>query len=188
MPDKNTDSVLTDLSQSIGKLVSLHGLSKLIPEVGSNFVFCHPNSKQLTKVAGLTGRIILVRGKPEAVGEVDYGWAPYMGPVILLAHQLDRNIRSAISLRYSPSIVDACKKIGLNVVEFQLPDNQSNLDCVAISALKFIGSVPQALFDTGAIGLEALVILFASSPDQIVKWVQEILSKLKPNVREACGR
>lgn len=188
MPNETADSILAHLSQNINELVNLSGLSALIPEVGSNFVYCLPNSKRLAEVAGLTGRIILVRGQPQAVGEVDFGWAPFMGRVVLVAHNIDRNIRSAISLRYSPAIVAACQKIGLNVVEFQLPQNQSDSDCVTITALKTLGTVPQALFDKGAVGLEPLVVLFASNPVQTVNWIRDILPKLKITAREARGK
>ncbi|MFX1563316.1 MAG: thiamine-phosphate synthase family protein [Promethearchaeota archaeon] len=188
MSNESANSVLDHLSQNINKLVKLANLSMLIPEVGSNFVYCLPNSKRLAEVAGLTGRIILVRGQPQAVGEVDFGWSPFMGQVVLVAHHIDKNIRSAISLRYSPLIVEACQEIGLDTVEFQLPNNHSDSDCVTITALESLGTVPQALFDKGAVGLEPLVVLFASDPVQIVKWVQKILRKFKTVAREARGK
>jgi predicted fused transcriptional regulator/phosphomethylpyrimidine kinase len=188
MPNENADSVLAHLTGSIKRLVRLSGMSMLIPEVGSNFVFCLSNSKRLSEVAGLTGRIILVRGHPQAVGEVDFGWAPFMGRVILVAHRIDRNIRSSISLRYSPKIVEACRKIGLNVVEFQLPQNKSDSNCLTITALESFGTVPQVVYDRGAVGLEPLVVLFAPNPKQIVNWVKGILSELKTILGESRGK
>ena len=67
MSTTKRSKMITKLTQSIARLESINNFSRLIPEVGSNFVYCLTNATDLSEVAGLTGRIILVRGKPTAV-------------------------------------------------------------------------------------------------------------------------
>ena len=134
MKDENRCHVLEKLGEAIRHLEARPGFFRLIPEVGSNFVFCLPHAKDLTDVAGLTGRIIRVRNNAKAVGEVDFGWAPFMGRVILEAHHLDHRILSAISLRTSADIIDGAHRAELIVREFELPIADIVPDCLTVAA------------------------------------------------------
>lgn len=178
LPENHRKTVLNQLMQAIHRLVTIPGTSELIPEVGSNFVYCLPQAKELTDVAGLTGRIILVKGQPRAVGDVDFGWAPYMGRVILEAHHINPKVRSAISLRYHPHIVKTFRGSGFDVAKFQLSENQPIPDCMTLAGLKTLGFVPDVLFDQGAHGLEPLIVVFRASPDEIVNIIEGILPQL----------
>ncbi len=174
MQDLVRKEVVTQLVQSIDALESLQGFAQLVPEVGSNLVYCLPNAVQKEEVAGLTGRIILVRGRPKACGDVDFGWAPFMGRVILAAHKMEASVRSAISLRFSSEIIAACQMQELEPVEFRWPRKQAPPSCLTLAALEAIGYVPKVLYDQGAQGLEALVVVFGENPMTIVERVRLI--------------
>lgn len=172
------EEIIESLRANINALLVTAGFARLIPEVGSNFVMCLPKATALSHVAGLTGRIILVRGAPKAVGEVDFGWAPFMGRVILKAHEFNEQIRSAISLRRSDLIIEACRRAGFQVIGFRLSKNQTIPDCMTLAALNKLKFVPEVLFDWGAHGIEPLVVVFASKPDETRKRVQAILKEM----------
>ncbi len=177
MPD-TAEAIIASLRANIDALLKTAGFAKLVPEVGSNFVMCLSKATKLIHVAGLTGRIILVRGNPTAVGEVDFGWAPYMGRVILKAHEFNDQICSAISLRHSNFITEACRRAGYQVIGFRLSRNQAIPDCMTLAALNKLKFVPEVLFDWGAHGIEPLVVVFALNPDEIRKRVQVILKEM----------
>ncbi|MFX0168190.1 MAG: thiamine-phosphate synthase family protein [Candidatus Hodarchaeota archaeon] len=166
------------LNAQLQKLLQLPGFTQLIPEVGSNFVACLPGASKIEQVAGLTGRIILVRGKPHAVGEVDFGWAPFMGRVILKAHQLNPSIHAAISLRNTSLIVEGSRRAGLQVIGFRLPPSQPIPDCMTLTALEKLRFVPEVLFDWGALGVEPLIVVFGKTPKEVTTRVERILSEL----------
>ncbi len=172
------DTLKKQLETSIQSLILTPSFAQLIPEVGSNFVACLPNATQLSQVAGLTGRIILVKGQPQAVGDVDYGWSPFMGQVMLKAHSVNNQIQSAISLRYSAAIVEAARKAAFQVVGFRLPENHPVPACMTLLALSKLKFVPEVLFDWGAHGLEPLVIVFASDPKEVTQRVQGVMREL----------
>lgn len=178
MQDLTRKEVVTQLVHSIAALEALQGFARLVPEVGSNLVFCLPNAVQLEEVAGLTGRIILVRGRPKACGDVDFGWAPFMGRVILAAHKIEPSIRSAISLRCSSEIIAACHAQGLEPAEFRWPRERAPPSCLTLTALRTLGHVPKVLHDQGAHGLEALVVVFGANPKTVVERVRLICEGL----------
>ncbi|MHA2315003.1 MAG: thiamine-phosphate synthase family protein [Candidatus Hermodarchaeia archaeon] len=177
----SVEGLKKQLASNLTSLLRTPGFSRLIPEVGSNFVACLPNASKLSQVAGLTGRIIIVRGKPHAAGEVDYGWSPFMGRVMLKAHSLDEDIRSAMSLRFSSIIIEAGRKAKLQVVGFRLPENASVPDCMTLAGLSRLKFVPEVLFDWGAHGIEPLVIVFGSDSKEVKERVQAIINELPVN-------
>jgi predicted fused transcriptional regulator/phosphomethylpyrimidine kinase len=166
------------LTTHLHSLLQTPGFEQLIPEVGSNFVACLSGATKMSQVAGLTGRIILVRGKPQAVGEVDFGWAPFMGRVILKAHAFKPVILAAISLRNTPTIVEACRNAGFQVVGYRLPKGQPVPECMTLAALEKLRFVPEVLFDWGAVGIEPLVVVFGASPEEVTSRVDLILFEL----------
>ncbi len=170
--------MVNHLAQSIAALEALQGFAQLVPEVGSNLVYCLPNATQLEEVAGLTGRIILVRGQPKTCGDVDFGWAPFMGLVVLAAHKMEDSIRSAISLRCTSEIITACQMQGLEPVEFRWPREQAPPNCLTLAALETLDYVPKALYDHGAHGLEALLVIFGKNPTTVVERVRLICEGL----------
>ena len=175
------DDVLAKLRGAISIIENCPEFSLLIPEVGCNFVYAFPDAKDEKMVAGLTGRIIKVRGLPNACGEVDFGWAPFMSRVVLSAMRINEEKRTTISLRYSPVIVDCCKELGIDIVEFAaaVPEEEKFAKCLVPYELKIIGRVPDAIFDHGDVGIEPLVIMFGEDPIDLAKLVCELAEKVK---------
>jgi len=172
------ETLKESLRTQIQSVLQTPGFERLVPEVGSNFVACLPGATQMEQVAGLTGRIILVRGKPQAVGEVDFGWAPFMGRVILKAHSYKPAIHAAIALRNTPTIVEGCRNSGLQVVGYRLPARQPVPDCMTLAALEKLRFVPEVLFDWGAHGIEPLVVVFGTTPKEVTTRIEMILFEL----------
>lgn len=170
--------LIEQLTANINALVKTARFAQLIPEVGSNFVGCLSGASQLSDVAGLTGRIILDRGRPVAVGEVDFGWAPFLSRVLLKAHSLNEDIRSAISLRNTAIIVEAFRRAEFQVVGYRLPENKPAPECMTLMALNKLGFVPEVLFDWGAHGLEPLVVAFASKPREVRLCAQKAIKEM----------
>ncbi|MFX1581631.1 MAG: thiamine-phosphate synthase family protein [Promethearchaeota archaeon] len=170
--------LIRQLKTNIRALTRTPHFAQLVPEVGGNFVACVSGATELSQVAGLTGRIILVRGKPEAIGEVEFGWAPYMGRVILKAHTLNESIHAAISLRHSNEITEAARRVGLQVIGFRLGERAPIPDCMTLAGLTKFGFVPEVLFDWGAHGVEPLVVIFGPSPSIVTERVRSVLDQL----------
>ncbi len=176
------ERVLTTLKEAISIIENCPEFSLLIPEVGCDLVYALPDAKDEKMVAGLTGRIIKVRGLPKACGEVDFGWSPYMSIVAVSAMKMDKNKRTSISLRQTPDIVTSCQKLGLDIVEItaEAPEEEKHKKCLVPWELKFVGRVPDAIYDHGDIGIAPLVTLFSEDPIELAK----LLCKLAGMVKE----
>ena len=170
--------LIQQLNTNIIALTRTRHFARLVPEVGGNFVACLSGATQLSQVAGLTGRIILVRGKPQPIGEVELGWAPFMGQVLLKAHKLNNNIHAAVSLRHSSEIVEAARRAKLQVVGFRLGKLKPIPDCMTLEGLTKFGFVPEVLFDWGAHGVEPLVVVFGSTPKAVTQMTRATLKEL----------
>jgi hydroxymethylpyrimidine/phosphomethylpyrimidine kinase len=152
--NEDIKNIIMPLQLAIKRLEECKEFGKLIPEVGSNMVYARQNAKTLADVAGLTGRIIKVKNRAIAVGEVEFGWAKYMGSVILTALTIDKEKRVAISLRNDDKIVSACKSLGLELIEFgdKAPESYVKEKCVTPFALLTLKKVPDGIYDHGDIG------------------------------------
>ena len=104
-----------------------------------------------------------------------------MGRVILKAHSLDQDIRSAISLRFSSTIIEAGRKAKLQIVGFRLPERAEIPDCMTLAGLSRLKFVPEVLFDWGAHGIEPLVVVFGSNSKEVRERVQAIINELPVN-------
>ncbi len=172
------NKLIRQLNTNILALTRIRHFARLIPEVGGNFVACLTGANKLSQIAGLTGRIILVRGEPKPIGEVDFGWAPFMGRVLLKAHSLNDTMHAALSLRYSNDIVEAARRAKLQVIGFRLGELKPIPDCMTLEGLTKIGFVPEVLFDWGAHGVEPLVVVFGKTPKEVTQSTRAILKEL----------
>ena len=173
--------IISSLQAAIKMLEECQEFGKLIPEVGSNMVYAIENAKTIEDVAGLTGRIIKVKNQAIAVGEVEFGWAKYMGSVILTALTIDKEKRVAIALKKDKKIVSACKSLGLELIEFgeKAPESYVKEKCVTPFALLTLKEVPDGIYDHGDIGIEPLIILFGVEPVNLTQTVCKVAKALE---------
>jgi predicted fused transcriptional regulator/phosphomethylpyrimidine kinase len=174
--NEDTKNIILPLQLAIKRLEECKEFGKLIPEVGSNMVYARQDAKTLDDVAGLTGRIIKVKNQAVAVGEVEFGWSKYMSSVILTALTIDRNTRTAISLRNDEKIVLACQSLGLELIEFgdKAPESYVKEKCVTPFVLLTLNKVPDGIYDHGDIGIEPLIILFGAEPINLAQTVCKV--------------
>jgi predicted fused transcriptional regulator/phosphomethylpyrimidine kinase len=176
LTNEDAKNIILPLQLAIKRLEECKEFGKLIPEVGSNMVYARQDAKTLDGVAGLTGRIIKVKNQAVAVGDVEFGWSKYMSSVILTALTIDRNTRTAISLKNNEKIVLACRSLGLELIEFgdKAPESYVAAKCVTPFALLTLKKVPGGIYDHGDIGIEPLIILFGTEPITLAQTVCKV--------------
>jgi len=179
--NEEIENIINPLQQAIKILEECNEFGKLVPEVGSNMVYARQNAKTLDDVAGLTGRIIKVKNQAVAVGDVEFGWAKYMGSVILTAMTNDNKKRTAISLKNDEKIVLACQSLGLELIEFgeKAPESYVAEKCITPFALLTLKKVPDGIYDHGDIGVEPLVILFGAEPINLAQTVCKVANAVE---------
>jgi hydroxymethylpyrimidine/phosphomethylpyrimidine kinase len=174
-------AVLSRLEAALEEIVSLPGFHALIPEVGINFVYSLPHPRVIKDVAGIKGRIVNAGGKALVAGCVGFGASRHVARVLLAASSKDKSIRSAINIKYSQETLNALKSAGFNVASFsrdEEPPGVSTMEWGTLNAIENYGSVPDAIYDEGAVGKEPMIRILGRNPKEIVSKVRKILKKM----------
>jgi hydroxymethylpyrimidine/phosphomethylpyrimidine kinase len=143
---------------------------ELLPEVGSNLVMALPGAKSTSEVVGLSGRMVKSGGQARLTGFPKFGGSEHVANTVLTAMRHDPRIRAGLNIRFSPKILQACRRLGLTISTFDRcrePRGEKTMVWGTEQAIKKIGKVPQVIFDRGATGKEAMVRLLGTSPMEV---------------------
>lgn len=179
--DQDRIQVLKALEKCVEKLESNRAFRKLIPEVGTNVVYSIENPATTNDVAGVAGRLVSVDDEVKAVGRAVFGGSHHLAIILLTAQRFNKNIRSAINIRYSSEILRAMESLGIkHVVVEPSPKMVSDQTVVEDVEKSFreVGGTLEAVAHGGGIGFEAITYVFAENPDKLVNKVFKIAAKV----------
>ena len=170
--DKKKAAIIENLEIAVDVFVSDENTHKLIPQVGANIVLALENARDMSEVAGLTGRLIRDRSCVVPVGWLDFGASLHTGRVLLTAMRHDKKTRAAMVLRFGEDVIAACRKAGLSIASFerdkQEPD-ADNMEYGTDEAIRLYGGVPDIVYDLGGMRKEAIVRVFGSDAVNVVR-------------------
>ncbi len=189
---KNADRyfVLENVKEAVRKLKSFPDFKRLIPEVGTNIGMAIEGAESERDVAAVDGRIISAKEGIYAE-RVDFGASSHVARMILAMMALTggKNIRSAINIRYSVQIIDACKRAGFVISSFERehePTGVKTMDWGVREAIRNLSSeeqrrrqVPDVIYDLGAVGKEAMTRIFGDTALEVAEKVNEIMDALE---------
>lgn len=144
--------------------------AELIPEVGCNIAMGIPNATSISDVAAVSGRIVRLNGSPHAVGCVAFGASSHIARIVLTAMRFDTSMRAAMNIRCSGEALTACKELGLGMASFSRedePEGVSTMEWGVAEAVKKEGRVPDIIYDTGAVGKEAMIRLLGKDAKEV---------------------
>lgn len=142
---------------------------EIIPEVGMNIVSAPPNARDFRDVAGFSGRIVKSGDRVIAVGDPIKGGSKHTANVLLKVMSRFPNIRSAIAIKYDEKCIEKLSSSGLNVVK---TGPHKSIEEFFISLEKIVselGGEPDAIADSGGLGIEPVIYVFSSSAIKAVK-------------------
>ncbi len=189
---KNADRyfVLENVKEAVRKLKSIPDFKRLVPEVGTNIGMAIEGAESERDVAAVAGRII--SAKEGIYGEtVDFGASSHVARMILamMAMAGGKNIRSAINIKYSVQIIDACKRAGLVISSFERehePSGVKTMDWGVREAIRNFSSegqrrqeVPDVIYDLGAVGKEPMTRIFGDTALEVASKVNKIMDALE---------
>ncbi len=159
---------------------------ELIPEVGSNLVMATSRAKTLADIAGVRGRIIKVGQTVTPVGCVAFEASHHVGRVVLAAMQADTNMKSAMNVRCSRQIVDACRDLNFVISSFDRagdPHKASVTEWGTSNAIQTsVGAgrgMPEVIYDSGSVGLEPMVRILGHSAQEVADKVARVSATLR---------
>jgi len=155
-------------------------LAPYAPEVGINVVqaIAYPYARSVDDVVGVEGRVVRIGETLKAVGPARPGASSHMARLILAAMERDPGIRGAVNIAYHAELVDAAGQLGYRVVGIDRSEEPEDVARVEGRSMQWLiskavekagGSVPDVIFDEGAVGKEAMIRVLASNALEAVE-------------------
>lgn len=173
---------LEEVGQAAQLLAGEPRFVKILPEVGSNIVMALPGAERTSDVVGLSGRIVKVGNRARLTGFPKLGGSEHVANFVLTAMHHDRKIRAGLNIRFSDEILRTCKNLGIKTSWFDRnkePRGVKTMRWGAEQAIKKREDIPQAIFDRGARGKEAMVRLLGASPIEVAELALRIARNIK---------
>jgi hydroxymethylpyrimidine/phosphomethylpyrimidine kinase len=174
---------LEDIKQALISLKAMQ-IGHLIPETQTNLAVSIPNAFDVMDVAAIPGRIIRIGKTVDTLTEPAFGASHSMASMVLTAQKLDPSIRSAMNIRFTENVLEACKKAGYSMVEFSWPKPGEQMEIGRLGQLiaghmEAYGRSPDIVFNRGGWGKEAHIEFFARSGMEMVQKIERVLSALE---------
>lgn len=130
----------------------------------------------------LSGRIIRVGEALFPVGDVVLGGLSHIARVILTCMQADAGIRATLNVKFKEDFIKTAEKAGLKCSFFdrtKQPKESPTMDWGTKEAIEKVGFVPDAIYDKGDVGKEAMIRIVGTTPSDVIEKLGIILSLLR---------
>jgi hydroxymethylpyrimidine/phosphomethylpyrimidine kinase len=99
----------------------------------------------------------------------------------------DPALRAAMNIAYSPAIIEACKKAGFTILGFDRGDEPPEIQTAegrslawgVETVLKKAATIPDAIYDEGGWGKEAMIRILGKDAIEVVRKVIAINRSMK---------
>ena len=177
------DNIKKELDQSISEFAKLKDAYKLIPEVGTNFVFSKQVPNSISDIVGVSGRIVKSFDSVIVAGSLEYGGSRHVGSALLVAAQKFPKTRSAMNVKYDKNLIEKAKSKGLLVKNYQRSDEPKKtkkegggtIQWGIKDAIKDLTRAPDVIFHTGDVGKEPMSIIFGTNPKDVLGKLERII-------------
>ncbi len=167
------DPYIAEVEHAYREMASIKGISRLIPEVGSNIVVLRRDAKSIVEAVAFPGRIIKVNDSLTAVGRPSYGGSRFMATMVLEAARLWGKYRAAIAAKRDERLLEALKSLGLNVCEFTPKRGLEKYFEDLRRAMEAQGKPCDIIDDRGGPGIEPITYILAPSAAEAVSILRE---------------
>ena len=180
-------SVLNDVRAAFEKLRK-RNVGPLIPEVQSNLGYALPYAQGPEDVAAFPGRISRFHDSVATLSGPEYDASRHIANIILTVMKHDSRFRSAMNIRFSENIIQACTSAGFTVRSFDRSDEPAQIKQREGSSLEWgteqvleKGGIPDIIFDRGDVGKEPMVRVIGKNPDDVVRKVFKVHKEMEIN-------
>jgi hydroxymethylpyrimidine kinase / phosphomethylpyrimidine kinase / thiamine-phosphate diphosphorylase len=172
---KEKEEALRMTEKALEKLTN-EPLGFFIPEVRSNLGYALPGAMNYEEIVAVPGRISQIGEKIIACRLPAFGASRHIARVIMAAMAHDPEMRSAMNIKYSPEILDACRAAGLGMASFDRREEPpevkqkegSSLEWGTENALQRASQFPDLVCDEGDVGKEPMIRVLGGNPMEVV--------------------
>jgi hydroxymethylpyrimidine kinase/phosphomethylpyrimidine kinase len=175
--------VIKALNAASARLQALN-MVELIPEVQMNMGYAIRGAGGTEDVAAFPGRIGQSHGKLWFKGTPEFGASSHVARLILTYVHYHPHIRACVNLRYDDTFIERARLSGLDVRQADRrrePENSKGVegrsfDFLVDNTLKGADRPPDIIYDTGDMGKEPIIRLFARDPAELLTKMEMIRS------------
>jgi predicted fused transcriptional regulator/phosphomethylpyrimidine kinase/predicted transcriptional regulator len=171
------DPYLREVEEAVKIFTSHPKAVVLVPNVGSNIVAAKPGATSIAEVAGLTGAIVRVGERAQAVGYPAYGGSRHTATILLIVMRRWPWKRAAIVIAYREDCINTIAKLGLHVLETGPHRSADDLYRDIAKAIAAESKEVDIIADKGGVNLEPVVYVFARSAVEAVNIVLRCLEQ-----------
>ena len=170
------------LLNSINEFTKIKNIYKNIPECQTNFVYSKQKPKSIKEILGISGRIVKSGEEVIVAGDLAYGGSKHVATALLTVNKKYSKIQSAINIKYKNDTISKIKKLKLTTYDYDRnhePKNVKNggstIEWGIKNAIKNSKKPPDIIYHKGDFGKEPMIIVFAETPDIVVKKILKII-------------
>ncbi len=155
----------------------------LVPEVGINLGYALPGATTPSEVCALRGRIVRVGDRLEPIGPAAFGASKHIARVVLTAMRFQPAIRCATNLKYRLKNARGLRSTRFVLATFDRsrePGDVSTMEWGTEQAIAEAGTIPDVIYDEGAMGKEAMMRVLGEDPQDVLRKVRRIGRALVP--------
>jgi len=175
--DTERYQVLTALERVAREIQKHPALARLAPEVQSNLGFALPFATTHHEVAAFPGRLVRFSDGLQAVRSPAFGTSRHIASIILAAMRTYPELRSAMNIRYSESVLSKAREGGLLAGRFDRSEEPeavkwregSSLEWGTLQALKETPGRPDIIYDRGEVGKEPMIRVLGADPEDVFR-------------------
>ncbi|MCS7126712.1 MAG: hypothetical protein NZ929_07380 [Aigarchaeota archaeon] len=179
--DTERSEILNRLEKAVKIIEEARYFINIMPQVAVNIVESIKDAKTVDDIAGIPGRIVVLRDRPKAVSRPEFGGSKHLAKVLLEVKKYAPRINSVINLKLDDTLEVAVKSLGLKSSETKKTGivGQYNEEVIIKSiAAEFrdMGYL-DVVFDRGGYGLEPNTYLFGEDSLKVVGKALRIAEK-----------
>ncbi|MDM7274598.1 MAG: thiamine-phosphate synthase family protein [Thermoprotei archaeon] len=167
------DPYIAEVEHAYREIASIKGISRLIPEVGSNIVVMRRDARSIAEAVAFPGRIIKMDDSIVAVGRPSYGGSRFMATIVLEASRLWGKHRAAIAVKRDEKLLKTFKNLGLEVCEFTPTRGLERYFEDLRETMEARGRPCDIIDDRGGPGIEPITYILAPSAAEAVSILRE---------------
>ena len=176
------DEIEIELLNSINEFTKIKNIYKNIPECQTNFVYSKEKPKSIKEILGISGRIVKAGKDTIVAGNLSYGGSKHVATALLIVSKKYPKIHSAINLKYKKETISKIKKLKLVTYDYDRSEEPQGVKIKGSSiawgiktAIKNSRKIPDVIYHKGDFGKEPMIIVFAETPDIIIKKIMKII-------------
>ena len=161
-------------------------LAQLMPEVRMNLAVAPMSAEEPGDVVGVEGRITVVGGSLRASGHPWFGASSHLARLLLAVRRRLPAIKAALNIKYSPEVLEACRRAGLKLARFDRREEPrevkevegASMEWGVERALRSVEGEVDAIYDEGAEGKEAMIRLLGRDVEEVVEKAVKVVEQL----------